>query len=89
MLTRSQTKLSITPVAKASRKVVTKSMPKSSITSPSSPVTRSQTKSKQEFDFDESSSAWLSNKTKLGNGMYSYKPSATGITTRSGLILSA
>jgi len=56
--------------------------------SSSSPVTRSQTK-KPVFDFDESSAAWLKNKTKLGNGNYSYKTPISGITTRSGKVLTA
>ena len=58
----------------------------------SSPTTRSQTKRDAPvFDFTESSSEWLQNKTKLENGMYSYKTStvSSGITTRSGLVLSA
>ena len=56
----------------------------------SSPVTRSQTRRDAPvFDFTESSSEWLQNKTKLENGMYSYNKSTNGITTRSGLVLSA
>ena len=58
--------------------------------SPSSLITCSQTKPPAPvFDFDESSAAWLKNKNKLGNGMYSYKVSSSGITTRSGKVLSA
>ena len=63
---------------------------------PSSPVTRSQAKQNtQTFDFDSSSKEWLGNKTKLKNGMFSYKipqhesTHKCGITTRSGLVLYA
>ena len=58
---------------------------------PSSPVTRSQTKNTQTFNFSESSTACMQNKNKLGNGTYSYKsmPLNAGITTRSGKVLSA
>jgi hypothetical protein len=83
MHTRSQSKLS------QSKSTVVISTITEPVTRPksSSPVTRSQTK--PVFDFTESSSEWLQNKTKLENGMYSYKKSANGITTRSGLVLSA
>ena len=56
-----------------------------------SPVTRSQTRcNSPTFDFDAASIAWRQNKNKLDNGVYSYKNTApTGITTRSGLVLSA
>ena len=94
MQTRSQSKLtqSNPSVIISTRTLpVTRSSPKATVQQPSSPVTRSQTK--QEFDFDESSAAWLLNKNKLGNGMYSYKTKNitrnTGMTTRSGLVLSA
>ena len=88
MQTRSQSKLS----------QVKSGVVISAITEPSfshkscSPVTRSQTKrNAQVFDFNESSSAWLQNKNKLGNGQYRYNNSTShsGITTRSGLVLSA
>ena len=88
MQTRSQSKLSISSVKN------TVALPKVASSS-SSPVTRSQSKqpSATVFDFDESSAAWLLNKNKLGNGMYSYKTKTTtkttGMTTRSGLVLSA
>lgn len=83
MQTRSQTKLlktkhtiSTNTSADVSVKVYENS---------SSPVTRSQTKQfTQVFDFDESSSSWLLNKKKLGNGTYCYKSS--GMTTRSGKV---
>jgi len=81
---------------------VTRSSPKTISYQCSSPVTRSQTKQMSAINFDESSAAWLTNKNKLANGMYSYKNSAfgnchtddvtsdfAGITTRSGKVLSA
>jgi len=83
MQTRSQSKLS------QSKLTITKSGT-TKVASPSSPVTRSQTNQTiPVFDFDESSAAWLKNKTKLGNGTYSYKVSPSGITTRSGKVLTA
>ncbi len=88
MHTRSQSKLS----QSKSVVVISTITEPVSITKSSSPVTRSQTKRDVPvFDFTESSSAWLQNKTKLKNGMYSYKKSTdySGITTRSGLVLSA
>jgi len=88
MRTRSQSKLS----QSKSSVVISATAEPVSITKSSSPVTRSQTKQDAPvFDFNESSSVWLQNKTKLGNGMYSYKKSTdySGITTRSGLVLSA
>lgn len=81
MQTRSQSKANIT---------ISATMKHSSI---SSPVTRSQSKqpSNLVFDFDEASADWLLNKNKLGNGTYSYKKTtaSSGITTRSGKVLSA
>ena len=81
MQTRSQTKL-----LKTKPNITTRTNTDVSVKvyeNSSSPVTRSQTKQfTQVFDFDESSSAWLLNKNKLGNGTYSYKSS--GLTTRSG-----
>jgi hypothetical protein len=88
MHTRSQSKLS----QSKSAVVISTITEPVSITKSSSPTTRSQTKRDAPvFDFNESSSEWLQNKTKLGNGMYSYKNSTdySGITTRSGLVLSA
>ena len=89
MQTRSQSKLAQSKpsvIISTRTAPVTRSSPK-----PSSPVTRSQTKS--DFDFDEASAAWLLNKNKLGNGTYSYKTQKsvvnTGMTTRSGKVLSA
>ena len=103
MQTRSQSKLaqSNPSVIISTRTApVTRSSPKAAAPQPSSPITRSQTKQQAPvIDFDEASAAWLLNKNKLGNGMYSYKTTkwvepikktaSTGITTRSGLILSA
>jgi hypothetical protein len=100
MQTRSQTKLF---QSKSLNIIHTRTTIYSKTTSPqsSSPITRSQTKQNGPvFDFDESSTAWLNNKTKLGNGTYSYTTSkwladntlttkSRGITTRSGLVLSA
>jgi len=84
MQTRSQSKLS------QSKPTITKTGTTKVVASPSSPVTRSQTNQTiPVFDFDESSAAWLKNKTKLGHGMYSYKVSPSGITTRSGKVLTA
>ena len=91
MQTRSQSKLAQSKSSIISTRTapVTRSSPKAAAhQQQSSPVTRSQTK----FDFDEASAAWLLNKNKLGNGMYSYKTQSvgtTGMTTRSGLVLSA
>jgi PKD repeat protein len=91
MQTRSQSKLAqLKPSIISTRTApVTRSSPKAAAPQPSSPVTRSQTK----FDFDEASAAWLLNKNKLGNGTYSYKTQKsvvnTGMTTRSGKVLSA
>ena len=107
MQTRSQSKLLL-----QTKPIITTTT--SPIGSPSSPITRSQTKKKSipVFDFvnvsecategtpknsrvrsskeiDGSSSVRLKNKTKLGNGTYSYKVSHTGMTTRSGKVLSA
>ncbi len=94
MQTRSQSKLTQSKpsvIISTRTAPVTRSSPKATVQQPSSPVTRSQTK--PAFDFDESSTAWLLNKNKLGNGTYSYKNKdatrTTGITTRSGLVLSA
>ena len=104
MQTRSQSKLTQSKpsvIISTRTAPVTRSSPKAATHQPSSPVTRSQTK--PAFDFDESSSAWLLNKNKLGNGMYSYNgdkwscvdfastrsTKSSGITTRSGLVLSA
>ena len=101
MQTRSQSRLL---QSKPSAIMYTRSSPNTTIPQSSSPITRSQTK--PAFDFDESSSTWLLNKNKLGNGMYSYngdksnctesstsRPTRSsnfsGITTRSGLVLSA
>ncbi len=97
MQTRSQSKLTQSKpsvIISTRTAPVTRSSPKAVALKPSSPVTRSQTKQPvQVFDFDDSSAAWLLNKNKLGNGTYSYKnKDATrtiGITTRSGLVLSA
>ena len=106
MQTRSQSKLAQSKpsiIISTRTAPVTRSSPKAATPQPSSPITRSQTKQQpQVFDFDEASAAWLLNKNKLGNGMYSYKTSkwtettkptrttaSTGITTRSGLVLSA
>ena len=86
MHTRSQSKLS----QSKSAVVISTTIEPVTRSKSSSPVTRSQTKRDVPvFDFTESSSEWLQNKTKLENGMYSYKKSANGITTRSGLVLSA
>lgn len=88
MQTRSQSKLSLS-ISSAKTAVA---LPKVASSS-SSPVTRSQTNQPYApvFDFDEASAAWLLNKNKLGNGTYSYKKATTssGITTRSGRVLSA
>jgi len=91
MQTRSQSKLSIISTRTAP---VTRSSPKVAAPQPSSPITRSQTKQPAPvIDFDEASAAWLLNKNKLGNGTYSYKTQksvgTTGMTTRSGKVLSA
>jgi hypothetical protein len=102
MQTRSQSKLAQSKpsvIISTRTAPVTRSSSKAAAPQSSSPVTRSQTKSA--FDFDEASALWLLNKNKLGNGMYSYKTdkwettkstkktASTGITTRSGLVLSA
>ena len=97
MQTRSQSKLAQSKPSIISTRTapVTRSSPKSMATQPSSPVTRSQTQKPVTpvFDFDEASAAWLLNKNKLGNGTYSYKTQksvgTTGMTTRSGKVLSA
>jgi hypothetical protein len=79
MQTRNQTK-----------QLQTKSLVKQTVSvkvdeQPSSPVTRSQTRqSALVFDFADSSTEWLRNKSKLGNGTYRYKTS--GMTTRSGKV---
>lgn len=100
MQTRSQTKLS---QSKSLNIIHTKTTidSKTDSTKSSSPITRSQTKQNAPvFDFDESSTAWLNNTTKLGKGTYSYTTSKwladnilttkpNGITTRSGLVLSS
>jgi hypothetical protein len=88
MQTRSQSKLS----QSKSAVVISTTIEPVSRPQSSSPATRSQTKRDAPvFDFTESTSAWLQNKNKLENGMYSYKTStvSSGITTRSGLVLSA
>jgi hypothetical protein len=88
MHTRSQSKLS----QSKSDVVISTTIEPVSRPQSSSPTTRSQTKRDAPvFDFNESSLMWSQNKTKLKNGMYSYKTStvSSGITTRSGLVLSA
>jgi hypothetical protein len=103
MQTRSQTKLAQSKpsiIISTRTAPVTRSSPKAAAPEPSSPITRSQIKQQAPvIDFDEASAAWLLNKNKLGNGMYSYKTTKwaepakstrpAGMTTRSGLVLSA
>jgi hypothetical protein len=96
MQTRSQSKLvqSKPSVISTRTAPVTRASPKVAAPKPSSPVTHSQSKQPAPvIDFEEASAAWLLNKNKLGNGTYSYKTKksfgTTGMTTRSGLVLSA
>ena len=96
MQTRSQTRQINSTILSACNSTVstprlgtiTRSVAKTTMTHPPSPISTSQTNRNAPpvFDFDEASTEWLHNKTKQANGTYRYK-NTDGIITRSGLVL--